>query len=131
MSLGSYVTCIFTTSFYMSLCYIPHIWPLIKPLQWFALNFMWMFLWSTSTQIVTLVCHTYNEIIGNCCILAIFLKIFILFFLMTLNIHTELAWRSSSVMTATRRTGIRFPVGTVYLPNFTFFARDSKWGYHL
>ena len=22
----------------------------------------------------------------------------------------------------------RFPVGTVYLPSFTSFARDSKWG---
>ena len=30
--------------------------------------------------------------------------------------------------TATRRPGVRFPVGTVYLPIFTSFARDSKWG---
>ena len=29
--------------------------------------------------------------------------------------------------TAMRRPGVRFPVGTVYLPSFTSFASDSKW----
>ena len=33
--------------------------------------------------------------------------------------------------TATRRPGVRFPVGTVYLPSFLSFARDSKWGCRL
>ena len=33
--------------------------------------------------------------------------------------------------TATRRPGVRFPVGTVYLPSFTSFAKDSKWGCRL
>ena len=31
----------------------------------------------------------------------------------------------------TRRPRVRFPVGTVYLPSFTSFARDSKWGCRL
>ena len=33
--------------------------------------------------------------------------------------------------TATRRPGVRFPVGTVYLPSCTSFARDSKMGCRL
>ena len=33
--------------------------------------------------------------------------------------------------TATRRPGVRFPVGTVYLPSCTSFARDSKMGFRL
>ena len=33
--------------------------------------------------------------------------------------------------TAMRRPGVRFPVGTVYLPSFTSLARDSKWGCRL
>ena len=28
----------------------------------------------------------------------------------------------------TRRPGVRFLIGTVYLPSFKSFARDSKWG---
>ena len=41
--------------------------------------------------------------------------------------------RSAAVTycTAMRRSGVQFPVGTVYLSSFTSFARDSKWGCRL
>ena len=52
--------------------------------------------------------------------------------------HTEymlnnktLAWCSGSVMDCHVTARVRFPVGTVYLPSFTSFARNSKWGRRL
>ena len=39
--------------------------------------------------------------------------------------------RAVTLWTAMRRPGVQFPVGTVYLLSFTFFARDSKWGCRL
>ena len=29
---------------------------------------------------------------------------------------------------ATQRPGVQFPMGTVFKPSFTSFARDGKWG---
>ena len=40
----------------------------------------------------------------------------------------ELAWRSGSVMDCYATAQGSIPMGTVYLPSFTSFARDSKWG---
>ena len=46
-----------------------------------------------------------------------------------MNRHTKWSLRGAAVAqwTATRRPGVRFPVGTMYLPSYTSFARDSKW----
>ena len=49
--LGSYVTCIFTMYFYMSLCNIPFLTSL-KPNHRFASNFVWMLLGWTPTKFV-------------------------------------------------------------------------------
>ena len=44
-----------------------------------------------------------------------------------------MSFRGSAVAkwTATRQPRVRFPGGKVYLPSFTSFARDSKWGCRL
>ena len=50
--LGSYVTCIFTMYYYMSLCNIPCLTSSLEQLQGFASNFVWMFLGWTPTKFV-------------------------------------------------------------------------------
>ena len=55
--------------------------------------------------------------------------------LVSIKKFKQLKWslRGAAVVqwTATRRPGVRFPVGTVYLLSFSSFARDSKWGCRL
>ena len=50
--LGSYVTCIFTMYYYMSLCNISLLTSSLEPLHGFASNFVWMFLRWTPTKFV-------------------------------------------------------------------------------
>ena len=42
--------------------------------------------------------------------------------------HWSLHGAAVAKWTAMQQPGVRFPVGTVYLPSFTSFARDRKWG---